>query len=724
LGDCTGESPNHPITQYTLFKTNVIPYTQHVKSTIFPEAAILLLATLTRCWRLNYHSIWFDEAVTLQWATSEVSWIWQKTFPLIEDKHPPFYYLSLHGWLQLLQPLGLAQNDGALRLFGSLLGVLTVWGIMLLAGRLSGRTTALLTGLLTALSPVLVWYSQELRMFQPATTALVWAAYGLVRAWDGATLRTRIGWWLLLVFACTAALYSYLFSAFLLPAAGLTLLGLLLIDKQDTAQRTNPVTLTIRNSQFAIRKFLEGVVSLAVITAIFLPLAQNAWGVNQNEGTPGQAFANFLPNLWHLLQVFTIWRVAWANPWQTAGLVFYSALFLLGLLVLLVPTLRVGMPRRRSASDNRQLGTQSGVNPVPMRSIPPLAPLWIALPLLIGNLLLSRTDSIFAEDRYFLFLAPFVLWLVAGGIVTLGQWQPWLGWSSGLVATLLLLLALPPLWTPTHYRENWRAAVQEIAAYHTASPGLSSAVVAHVDYTRRPVEWYLRPHFSKAELPLFYPFGGRLTADQAEGVITPPLQGLVDQGVATIWLTQSHLDGVDDERLVERWLSDRFPLITEVYPTGIKVSGYAVQSHFSQLPALSAGAQLLAAELVPGLQLAACEGLTPQLAAQDEVLHPPSGWVHVRLWWQAVGPIGDDYVASAQIVGPEGVWGERLYRTNEALRRWPTRAWQPGVIIRDEIDINLNPVTPSREYPIVIGLLDGAGQPVGQKVECGRVIIE
>jgi len=98
--------------------------------------------------------------------------------------------------------------------------------------------------------------------------------------------------------------------------------------------------------------------------------------------------------------------------------------------------------------------------------------------------------------------------------------------------------------------------------------------------------------------------------------------------------------------------------------------------------------------------------------------------VHVRLWWRADGEIDDDYIATVQMVGPEGVWGDRLYRENETLRRWPTSSWEVGQVVRDEIDVNLNPVTPSGEYPIVVGVMDSTGAPVGNTVECGRVNVE
>ncbi len=95
------------------------------------------MAAVARLWRVDYHSIWFDESVSLKWAGSDPAYIWQVTFPLVQDKHPPLYYLLLHYWQQLLGPLGLATNDAALRVSGALLGILTVAGIMFLAGRLA-----------------------------------------------------------------------------------------------------------------------------------------------------------------------------------------------------------------------------------------------------------------------------------------------------------------------------------------------------------------------------------------------------------------------------------------------------------------------------------------------------------------------------------------------------------------------------------------------------------
>lgn len=299
----------------------------------------------------------------------------------------------------------------------------------------------------------------------------------------------------------------------------------------------------------------------------------------------------------------------------------------------------------------------------------------------------------------------------------------WLSRIAGLAALLLVAAALPRLWSPAMYRENWRAAATYILDYEQKSPGLPGAAVAHVDYTHQALEWYLRPAISFGDLPVFFPFGGQLTSGQMEEVIAPPLEGLVAFGAATLWLTQSHLAGVDDERLVEGWLNQHFPVSTEQYPAGVKLSGYMLRYRFQELPTLSAAAVYPDAELTPGLKLAACEILTPKLSPRDQQMHPPSGWVHLRLWWQAAKPISQDYVAAVQMIGPEGVWGERLWRENEALRRFPTSQWVAGEFVRDEVDVNLNPLTPNGEYPVVVGLIESDGEIVGGRVECGRVRI-
>lgn len=655
-----------------------------------PELAILAVAALTRFWRLDHHSFWFDEAVSLSWAATDMDYTWRVTFQLMEEKHPPIYYLSLHLWQQMLDLVGLAHNEAALRAWGSLLGVLTVIGVMRLASAAGSPNIGRLAGLLTALSPLLVWYSQELRMFQPATTGIVWFAVAIWSAWHTEHPGRRLAWWTLAVVAQLSALYSYLFSAFVLPSGGLMLFALLIATRN-------------------YRRFAEGCLAFLLIALLFLPLALNAWGVNATEGTPGRAFSDFLPNLLRVLRNATIWRADWPETWVAAALIGFALLALLGLL----------MPRHTPTPDEQTddaAGAWQTGNPLWLW-------LWFGVPLLVANLLLTRNRSIFNEDRYLLFLAPFGLWAIARGIGTLSRIRRMVALEAAALAVLAIAVALPALWLPANLREDWRAAARYIQQYEQAAPGLPGAVVTHVDYTHQALGWYLRTQ-AQTDIPIFHPFGEALTTDDVETRVAPPLLGLTDFGAATVWLTQSHLEGVDDQRLVEGWLTARYPLVTEQYPTGIKLTGYMLRARFAAVPTLSPNAVVPNTELAPGLRLAACEVITPVVAARDEFMHPPSGWVHVRLWWQPTASLGDDYVATAQVIGPEGVWGDRLHRPTEALRLHPTSTWTTGDFYRDELDINLNPLTPPNTYPVVIGVMDGQGNPTGDTVvECGRVQI-
>ena len=672
---------------------------------ILPEMLILAVAALTRFWRLDYHSLWFDEAVSLIWAGADAPYTWDVTFALVEEKHPPAYYLTLHYWQNFLDLFGLGQNDIALRALGSLFGVLTVLGVLLLVTRLSGRRVALLAGLLVALSPALVWYSQELRMFQPAVTGIVWGIYFLavgswplaVSSWPLAVSADddrrpttdddprntqhvlRITHYAFSILALTYALYSYLFAAFAMPGIGL---GLLI--------------LCWRNGRLRWRPFLEGVTVLAITTALFLPLARNAWLVNTDQSPPGQLFGGFLPYLWRQLRTFTVWQVEWPD------------LAVTGILVLFV--LLAGWGILRPASDRRRANTRL------------LLTVWIALPLLVAGVMQATNANVLKEDRYFLFVGPFVLWAVAQGAVSLAERRPRLGWSAAGIAVLALALALPSLWTPRLFRENWRAAANTIADYQDASPSLPAAGVIHADYLYRSLDWYLHRRYSFEQLPVYQIFNGPI-ADADMEIIGPRLAGIEGTGAQTLWLVQSHLEGIDDERRLQGWLDTNYPVITDQFPTGIQLTGYALRSEYDALPELSNNARYPDAPLTDGLILAACEIVTPVVRARDEIMHPPSGWVHVRMWWQPTTALSEDYTSLVQVIGEQGTWGEELQRPNEPLRHRPTTAWTPGRYYRDEADVNLNPSTPAGRYPVYVSLQDGNGAIVGEGVLCGEVEI-
>ena len=98
-------------------------------------------------------------------------------------------------------------------------------------------------------------------------------------------------------------------------------------------------------------------------------------------------------------------------------------------------------------------------------------------------------------------------------------------------------------------------------------------------------------------------------------------------------------------------------------------------------------------------------------AATDELFHPPSGWIHVALYWTTNQPITIDATPYIHLVGPEGIWGANLERSSDTLKFYPPSQWFANdtgdslrPIIRHDVDVNMNPLTPTGTYQLLVGL--------------------
>ncbi len=651
----------------------------------WPAAAALLcaLALGLRLWRLTYHSFWFDEAVSAGWAGWRAADIVRVGMELTLDKHPPVYYLLLRGWTLLF-----GASDAAIRSLGALLGAGAVFPIFALGQRWQGRAVGAVAALLAAINPFLVWYSQEARMFMPAATFALWGLWAFVSLLDDArSRRSALLAWAAFVVATLAGVYAYLFNALLLPVAGLW--WLLVVGRAWRADRRRLSYLS-----------LAGGSALAAVAIGFWPLARQAWAVSGAEATPGRAFQDAGVILWQLGRAFVLNR-ARPGPLGEGFLALAGVVVVVGLW----PGSRAEDASRASAPRPAWRG----------RGRSELAAA-LVVPWLIGNLLLVRDARTFAEPRYWLFLVPFLCLTWAAGSVRLiaSSWLTSRAVRAGasLVGGLLLvgllaasLIALPWNWRPESRREDWRAAADYVAQH----AGPDDAILIHVDYVRRAFLRYYR-----GDLPVFFPFGGRLD-DLSQ--VEPPLAGM--GGFATIWLVESHLEGVDDGRLVEQWLGQRYPLFTEQFPAGIAVRAYGVRTVVERLPA---DAQPLEVELGPGLALAGCRLAETAVRARDDVYHPPSGWAHVALYWRRTGDPAADAWPRLHLVDAVGqVWGVGLARERSLWRMRPPAQWPMDGLVRDEHDVNLNPATPPGDYRLQVAVVGADGQPLGPEIPCGTI---
>ena len=169
------------------------------------SGAILVLATILRLWNLGAESAWIDEAYSIELAKHSFGQIIQGT---AADQHPPLYYLLLNLWLRI--GMGVAHA----RTLYVLLGVISVGQILHFGYKTGGVYIGLIAGLLVALSPVHVWYSQEIRMYMlllvltTASTAAFW--------W--ALRNKRNFYWILYCLFSTLAIYTHYFALFIILA--------------------------------------------------------------------------------------------------------------------------------------------------------------------------------------------------------------------------------------------------------------------------------------------------------------------------------------------------------------------------------------------------------------------------------------------------------------------------------------------------------------------------
>ncbi len=655
---------------------------------------ITLIALALRFYNLTYHSLWFDEAISVYWARQSVPRILEVGLTLVEDRLPPLYYLFLKGWTSLF-----GFSEVSVRSLSVFWGVLLVPVIATIAAMLFNRRVAVITTFFVALNPFLIWYSQEARMYAQAVlfSALsVWAFLKIVDSqWpmaDGkvdhvSRLTSHVShltlytYTLFFILFAVAGLYTHLYTGFLLPA-----LGLWLIISYPRQWRL-----------WLLLAFCGLVITLA-----FAPLALATWRFS-GEAIPGDPLSGLGQRAWWLLQAFIIWKAPLPVLLQRAIPLFY---LLLTLAVYLKPP-----------SPNYQLPREA-TNPISLPHPLLLVTLLLISPFVIANLLLLRNYLAFFGERYFIVMVPWLLLLTALGAERGSEAarQRIINGSSSrntqhalrltshtsrltiyipfIILITLTMFPIPGQWSIPAAKEAWRQSVAYLAEHAAANHG----ILIHPDWVRYPFQFYFRgPGQTYAAFSTITP----------ETPLDGPLQGVVNSH-PVIWLIQSHLDGPDPHQLVEQWFADRYPLVTELYPPGISLKGYAPGY---QLDALPPEATPINIQFENGLQLVGYEA-APIVSATDPLFHPPSGWTHVTLYWTATQPIAEDVVPLVNLVGPEGVWGASLERATDALKLHPTSRWPVGhasrgnlsYIIRHDVDVNLNPLTPPGIYQLVVGL--------------------
>lgn len=182
---------------------------------------IILLASMVRFHNINLPYFWTDEAFSALVSVLSPQAIW---FHMGHEVHPPLYFLLLHLWISVF-----GDSVLAIRSLSSVAGVATVALGMWLMRMISTPKTALLAGLLIALLPISVRYSQEARMYTLEAVWLLGATIALVYWLKTPRNRYLVVYGLLM----TAALYTH-YLAILCALSHFLYLVMLRFERDET----------------------------------------------------------------------------------------------------------------------------------------------------------------------------------------------------------------------------------------------------------------------------------------------------------------------------------------------------------------------------------------------------------------------------------------------------------------------------------------------------------
>lgn len=310
----------------------------------------------------------------------------------------------------------------------------------------------------------------------------------------------------------------------------------------------------------------------------------------------------------------------------------------------------------------------------------------------IGGMIALAVAADLYKPRY---LAPFVgplLALLAGAVIAL----PRRAFVLAAVAGLMLLSGLGiRADLDRTLRDDWVAAADFIQAHQR--PG--DVIVVIPDWGQEAFNFHYR-----GGLPVT-----GLFPQLSEAVDYAPILAGVVGDASGAWLVRYQPEVSDPTGLALRWFAERGPAAIQVYPAGMQVLYYDLTAAQSTLPP---EARPLDATFGDVARLHGVFLPVTRAHATDSRLHPPSGWVHVTLYWESL-QTNAAFTPRVRFTGPVGeLYGGALDLENDVLSRHPVASWQPGERWTLHSTLNLNPATPPGVYNIEVMVLGPDGQPL------------
>lgn len=640
---------------------------------------LFLIAFGLRVFRLDFQSLWYDEAFSVYLAQFDLASITART---AADIQPPLYYYLLHFWIALT-----GASEFSVRFLSLIFGVLTIPLMYVTAFRLfANRAAALLAALLAMLSPLYVWYSQETRMYTQITFLLLLSSYALLREIRG----TQRNWGIIFALANIAAVYTHYF-AFVVIAFQL-LYGLVSSFKfQGFKLNLKPETLKLETASFA------------AIFIAFLPWTPFVLARFGQDASYWRGALKLDEALRHIFIVFTAGESVLESQAQ------WIAVGWLGCFALAVGLLVSWIAQRRT--------TQPPNHPITFLI------LYLVIPLVLLLVLFSRNPKFNA--RYLMIASPPFFLLLSAGLASLFSlarrrniFAVFRVASFAIFGFLVFTSAyadynayFDPAFTKASFRQVARLVESRIAP--------DEAIILTSGHFFPAFNYYFRGDAPTIRLP----DEPTLNTERVLGFDTANVLNSALAGKRGAWVVLWQDEVVDPNGFVPMLLSSR-GVEEKITGTGF----YQVRLRHWTLPrdanffAEPQTAIKRDVNFKDKVKLLGFDALTPT---------PADVGASFNLYWQTLDTLDDDYNVALRVRDAAGnLWGKQDRRP--AGYNYPTTRWKKSEKLFGAYTVPLIPGTPAGDYfievtiytksdPSGLDVLAPNGAPIGKTVRVGPI---
>ncbi|MCL4384304.1 glycosyltransferase family 39 protein [Patescibacteria group bacterium] len=391
---------------------------------VFIIYAVVIASLLINLFYLYSQSIRLDEAQSI--------WVATKSVPTLlkingQDVQTPLYTLILHFWMQIL-----GTDIVISRLLSLIFFILTLPFLYFLIKRVTNRATAILGTALFALSPFVLWYSQEARTYTLLTLLATVNHYYFLQIVDSKGEKGRWGYFI----TGLLGIYSHYFFAFMLLSQAIYLL----IKKFESSR------------QLTITFILLG----ACMVNLFLPWAYYVYTLGLAANTQPIIPQ---PNSFNLLQIYFNFFIGFQNQLIQSIVISLWPLFLM--IIFFIFTRQVTVKLQRT-------------DYFVVISILPVLLIY----------LFSFFKPIFLP-RYLIFVTPSLFTLLAWILINFGR-QVISIVSVVIIALMLLSLNFQDTSAMTPVKESYR----EVDKYLVTHATPHDIIAVSAPFTVYPIEYY------------------------------------------------------------------------------------------------------------------------------------------------------------------------------------------------------------------------------------------